>query len=73
MMKNRLLIAAMMAMTMSEVFPTRPVGNRKSYDGPPFPNPPDTESMTRRAEKDAHNLAKAQAKRERKAQKRTRK
>lgn len=68
-MRNKsLMMAAMLAMTMGEIFPTLP-SSRRTYDGPEPPKPDD---RGRRAEKDAEAMNKAEKKRQRKMAKRAR-
>ena len=67
----RFLISALVAMTSANPgFPVFEV-RRRSEDEPLWPMKPNPDSRGRRAEKDAIALAKAEAKRQRKAEKRT--
>lgn len=67
-MKNRMLMAAMLGAMMSSNLPVVQRGTRKDVDWWGDANEPI--NTGRRAEKDAAALAKAEAKRERKAKKR---
>lgn len=67
-MKNRMLMAAMLSAAMSSNLPMVQIGARKDVDW--WGDAKEPINTGRRAEKDAAALAKAEAKRARKAKKR---
>ena len=68
--RSGLAVAAMLAMAAGVVGPGFPITRRRGDDATLWPSPQEPDDRGRRAEKDAKALAKAEAKRQRKAAKR---